>query len=137
MIARLDVGYRERAGGGVTAACVCFAAWSDGVAAHEIARRYAEPAAAYVPGAFWQRELPYLLDLVNEAETRGGISLLTIIIDGYVWLGPGKPGLGAHLHNALNARVPVVGVAKTSFRGASTAREVRRGASVKPLFVNI
>ncbi len=135
VIACVDVGYRDGAGGGVTAACVCFAAWSDGTPVREFTRRYAEPAAAYVPGAFWKRELPYLLDMVGEVESRAGATLHAIIVDGYVWLEAGKPGLGAHLYDALNARVPVVGIAKTAFHGATSAREVRRGASTKPLFV--
>jgi len=130
----MDVGYRD-GDRGVIAACVCFAAWSDGMAAREITRRYREPAADYVPGAFWQRELPYLLDLAGEAETHSSAPLQAVIIDGYVWLDAGKPGLGAHLYDALNARVAVVGVAKTKFHGATTAREVRRGASTRPLFV--
>jgi hypothetical protein len=43
------------------------------------------------------------------------------IVDGYVWLDDaGKPGLGAHLYQALGGRVAVLGVAETKFRGAET-----------------
>ena len=57
-----------------------------------------------------------------------------VIVDGYVWLGKGAKGLGAHLHNAIGEIV--VGVAKTRSAGATDAIEVRRGASQSPLFVS-
>jgi deoxyribonuclease V len=62
----------------------------------------------------------------------------TILIDGYVWLdGDRRPGLGAILHKALAERIPVVGVAKTTFGdAASWCIPVRRGASRRPLFVS-
>jgi deoxyribonuclease V len=57
-----------------------------------------------------------------------------LIVDGYVDLDPGgRPGLGAHVHEALG--LPVIGVAKTSFHTATHAVEVVRGEAVKPLFV--
>jgi deoxyribonuclease V len=59
-----------------------------------------------------------------------------VIVDGYVWLGPDRGGLGFHLHEALGRQVPVVGVAKTRFAGDSTtAVPVLRGQSQRPLFV--
>jgi deoxyribonuclease V len=58
-----------------------------------------------------------------------------IIIDGYVWLGPSQPGLGAHLYEALGRRVAVIGVAKTRFLKAEPVEEVLRGRSRTPLFV--
>lgn len=52
------------------------------------------------------------------------------------WLdGVSKPGLGAHLYQALDGQVAVVGVAKTKLQGADRACEVIRGASRRPLFV--
>jgi deoxyribonuclease V len=62
-----------------------------------------------------------------------GLSLL--IVDGYVDLDPEgrRPGLGFHCAEAFG--VPVIGVAKTAFRGATHAVEVRRGAAVRPLYV--
>ncbi|MFY0538676.1 hypothetical protein [Nannocystis pusilla] len=44
------------------------------------------------------------------------------MIDGHVWLGPDRPGLGVHLHRALGEAIPVVGVAKNPFRGRPRAR---------------
>ena len=62
----------------------------------------------------------------------GPVDLL--VVDGYVHLDPeGRPGLGAHAHEELV--IPVIGVAKTAFRGATHAIEVRRGGSDRPLYV--
>ena len=61
--------------------------------------------------------------------------LRLLIVDGYVDLEPGgrRPGLGAHCHAAFG--IPVIGVAKTRFEGATQAAEVRRGTSRRPLYV--
>jgi deoxyribonuclease V len=57
-------------------------------------------------------------------------------MDGYVWLGGvDKPGLGAHLYQALGGRTTVVGVAKTRFQEAGMACEVFRRKSNRPLFI--
>jgi deoxyribonuclease V len=68
-----------------------------------------------------------------------------VLVDGYVWLGGARPGLGARLFAALGERTPVVGVAKTAWGGTvapAIAQDdphrsvpVLRGQSVKPLFV--
>ncbi|MBO0843346.1 MAG: hypothetical protein J2O46_09180, partial [Nocardioides sp.] len=85
----------------------------------------------YRPGVFFERELPPL-----RAVLAGVRPLDLLIIDGYVDLDPaGRPGLGAHVHDAGLAPV-VVGVAKTAFRTATHAVEVVRGATAaKPLWV--
>jgi deoxyribonuclease V len=57
-----------------------------------------------------------------------------IVVDGYVWLGSGAAGLGAHLHAAIGG--VVVGVAKTRFASATDAVPICRGASRSPLFVS-
>ena len=83
----------------------------------------------YVPGAFFERELPALRPLID---ARPWPDLL--VIDGYVDLDPdGRPGLGAHVHEAYP--IPVIGVAKTAFRAATHAIPVTRGESAKPLLV--
>ncbi len=91
--------------------------------------------ADYEPGALYRRELPaldaVLAELAELAERR---PLDLLVVDGYVDLDPeGRPGLGLHAHRVFG--VPVVGVAKTAFRGASHAVEVRRGGSTRPLYV--
>lgn len=126
MIAAVDVHYTDPS---AVAACVLFARWTDDAPASEHVARIAsvEP---YQPGEFRRRELPCLLEALRAAPAMPAI----VVVDGYVWLGPGRAGLGAHLHDALGGAVPVIGVAKTSFQGAS-AVEVLRGGSAKPLFV--
>ncbi|WP_253691123.1 endonuclease V [Cellulosimicrobium protaetiae] len=84
----------------------------------------------YVPGRFFERELPPLLAVLTQVP-----ALDLLIIDGYVTLDPdGTPGLGAHV--VRSSTVPtVVGVAKTPFRSATHAAEVLRGTSARPLHV--
>ncbi|GAA5200286.1 endonuclease V [Rugosimonospora acidiphila] len=85
--------------------------------------------AAYRPGHFYARELPALDAVLAKA---GAIDLL--IVDGYVDLSPdGRPGLGAHAHARFG--VPVIGVAKTAFQGATHAIAVVRGEAIRPLYV--
>jgi len=85
--------------------------------------------APYRPGQFFLRELPPLRAVLADA---GPLRL--IVVDGYVDLDPGgRPGLGAHVHREFS--VPVIGVAKTSFRTATHAIPVIRAGSVQPLFV--
>jgi len=85
--------------------------------------------AAYVPGRFFERELPPLRAVLAGV---AGIELL--VIDGYVDLAPdGRPGLGALVHADLG--VPVVGVAKTFFVTATHAVPVVRGRAARPLYV--
>ncbi|MCE9577021.1 MAG: endonuclease V [Deltaproteobacteria bacterium] len=126
MIVAVDVDYRVTE---VVAACVGFRAWPDEIAALESITRTPGAPAPYEPGEFFRRELPYL----QTALAALAIAPAVIVVDGYVWLGPERPGLGAHLHAAIG--VPVVGVAKRHFAGATTAIEVRRGGSAQPLFV--
>lgn len=126
MIAAVDVDYRDDR---AVAACLTFEAWSDGQANRAWTR--ALPAASeYTPGAFYTRELPCLLAVLEPCAAE----LSAVIVDGFVWLGPDRPGLGARLFEALGGRCPVVGVAKTSFQGAP-AQAVLRGGSKRPLFV--
>ena len=125
MIICVDVDYRSDA---VVTACVAFAAWTDASPAHEVVLRSDTPAAAYAPGRFFERELPYIRDALAKL----GQPIDLVIVDGYVWLGPGHAGLGAHLHAAITK--PVVGVAKTAYLSAP-ALEVVRGASKRPLYV--
>jgi deoxyribonuclease V len=124
MFCCVDVDYQPT---GVTAACVGFTTWVDALATIEIVMRSLEPPQPYEPGAFAKRELPYLQGLVERMP-----KLDAILVDAYVWLAPERPGLGKALHDACG--VPVIGVAKTRFDGA-TALEVVRGDSARPLYV--
>jgi deoxyribonuclease V len=85
--------------------------------------------APYRPGQFFARELPAL-----RAVLTGVVGLDLLVVDGYVHLYPdGRPGLGAHVHAEFS--LSVIGVAKTAFRGATHAIEVRRGHATRPLYV--
>jgi deoxyribonuclease V len=127
LIMALDAAYGETC---AAAACVMFTDWEDAEAAATFAQ-VAPVAAAYEPGAFYNRELPLLLQLISLAPAPKAI-----IIDGYVWLGgDGRPGLGAHLYEALGEGAPVIGVAKTQFRGDDWSAQIRRGESAAPLFI--
>jgi deoxyribonuclease V len=127
MIACLDVAYR---GGGAVAACVVFLAWPDRAAVNRYVARIPS-VQPYEPGRFYRRELPCLLAVLAKVEE----PLDVVVVDGHAWLGDGRPGLGAHLHEALARQVPVVGVAKSRFRGAP-ALPLRRGGSRQPLYVS-
>jgi deoxyribonuclease V len=130
MIAATDVQYFE--GEGAQAACLVFSDWADPepISEHCVWLDSVEP---YEPGAFYKRELPCLLAVLEPILPQ--VSL--IVVDGYVWLGDeSTPGLGARLFSALDGKIPVVGVAKTRFAGAAPVAEVLRGESASPLFVS-
>src|SRR5262249_60668815 len=63
-------------------------------------------------------------------------SVQIVLIDGYVWLEKKRPGLGAHLYQSLDGRVPVIGIAKTRYVGAEDVQEIRRGKSKQPLYIS-
>lgn len=110
---------------------VAFEQWTDEQPLRTFVERL--PAAAdYEPGKFYQRELPCLLALMHQHQLRPGC----VLVDGYVYLdGHSEPGLGKHLFDALEGAVPVIGVAKTSFRAIGPDYQVRRGGSERPLYV--
>jgi deoxyribonuclease V len=127
VIAAVDVHYDDGARS-ARAACLVFDAWDAAVPVASYAVTVAD-VAPYEPGAFYRRELPCLLavlDLVQE-------SIEIVIVDGYVDLELGHPGLGRHLHAARGS--VVVGVAKTHYRDAQ-AVSVVRGTSRSPLYVS-
>lgn len=112
-------------------AAVLFAQWTDVEATHAWTEAFDE-FEEYTPGEFYRRELPCILPLIARAFEF--IDLKAILVDGYVDLGEGRPGLGRHLHRALHERVEVIGVAKNEFVGAPGAIVTRAG-STRPLFV--
>jgi deoxyribonuclease V len=126
-LACLDAAYTDSA---ASAACVLFAAWDAALPLRVLTLRQGA-APRYEPGAFYRRELPLLLAILQQLDELPR----TVLVDGYVWLDAGKPGLGARLHRALDGRVTVVGVAKTRFAGAP-ACPVLRGASRSTLYVS-
>ena len=128
MIACMDVYYRSTH---AVAACVLFKGWCDHLSVRQIAEKI-QNVRPYEPGRFYRRELPCLIRVLNEVRE----PLEAVIIDGYAWLEDNKsPGLGAYLFKALNESVPVIGVAKSSFKGSDSALHVFRGRSKRPLFI--
>ncbi|MCA9678400.1 MAG: endonuclease V [Kofleriaceae bacterium] len=129
MIAIVDVHYDDAAGTAAAGAVVA-AAWTDADA--RATHRVVVPLAApYVPGQLYRRELPPLLAVLAELAD----PLEVVVVDGHAWLGPDRPGLGVHLHRALDGRVAVVGVAKNEFVGAP-ARPLVRGDGARPLWIS-
>ena len=122
----LDVQYNGNENAVV--ACLGFKNWEDEKAVYA-KQHFIEEIMPYVPGEFYQRELPCLLLALKELE-----DIECLVVDGYVWLTDEKKGLGAYLYEALNQKIPVIGVAKNWFKD-NTAIQVLRGESKKPLFV--
>jgi len=88
----------------------------------------------YISGEFYKRELPCILSLLKSIPLD---NCEAIIIDGYVILDDnGKLGLGGYLHNTLDYKIPIIGIAKNNFSKIKhSKREVLRGISKKPLYI--
>jgi len=114
-------------------ACVGFASAEDEHPAFVVTEDFPGEPGDYEPGDFKKRELPYLVQLVDRARAHAP-EIETILVDGYVWLDGGRPGLGGHLFETLGSSIPVIGVAKTRFHSAN-AIEILRGQSQSPLYV--
>jgi deoxyribonuclease V len=126
LVACVDVDYRDPV---AVAAGVWFRGWAASETEVEAVTMLDE-IAPYQPGEFYRRELPCVLAVLKR-----GPAAEVVVVDGYVWLGPGRAGLGAHLYQALGERTAVVGVAKSRFVSATDAVPVYRGESRSPLYV--
>ena len=131
MIACLDVNYKDAH---ARAAGVVLESWTQ----HTASATYFTDLTdvhPYEPGGFFRRELPCPLAVLRLLSALPRV----LIVDGYVWTSPErKPGLGAHLHEALSRKSIVVGVAKTEFIALAHSPLVQlvyRGSSRAPLFV--
>ena len=132
-IACIDVGYTDAPSQPTTAiaACVVINAWRDAVAASEHTVSIST-IREYQSGQFYLRELPCIEAVLAQLPQAPTI----IVIDGYVWLDDeAQPGLGKHLYDALNQTTPIVGVAKSSFKGSPHAARLLRKGSTRPLFI--
>ena len=127
LLACVDVDYRDV---GAVAAYVSFQSWSDATSTSETVVQIHD-VQPYQSGQFYRRELPCLLAVLKSLSELPQV----IVIDGYVWLGQQRPGLGAHLYEALGRSVAVIGVAKTRFVKAEPVVPVLRGRSRSPLYV--
>ena len=128
MILAIDVDYRDHC---AVVAGVMFSDWED-TEANEIFTSTIDEMNEYEPGNFYKRELPCILQLLNEHKLKPS----TIIVDGYVFLDGNKiAGLGKHLHDALDCKTIIIGVAKRAFKDISSEYAIYRGQSNKPLYV--
>jgi deoxyinosine 3'endonuclease (endonuclease V) len=131
MIICIDVFYKQDS---ANAAAVLIEQWSDIKSFKEYILNITE-VAEYVSGEFYKRELPCIMQLLAHIKEKDNLKIDLIVIDGYVWLSEGRKGLGAHLYEALNKEIPVIGVAKTYFH-QNNAVEVYRGKSQNPLYIS-
>ena len=128
MFLAVDAQYRDIEGT-ATVGAVVFKTWGSPLPVHEYTCEVSG-IARYVPGAFYERELPCILAALEALPA--DLSVSTIIVDGYVDLGGDRKGLGRHLYQHLGGKIAVVGVAKAAFRDGDWV-ECIRGAGSNPL----
>ena len=127
MIAAVDVNYMDEIS--AVAAAVVFRDFADTAPVAQYTAPFTD-FGVYVPGKFYQRELPGIVAVLEKvAET-----LDVVIIDGYVMLGDDRPGLGFHLWQHLDGQTAVIGVAKSLFPGSQPVTIIR-GQSSRPLYI--
>ena len=114
--------------------CITFDNWTDDHA-KSIEFEVTNGISDYESGAFYKRELPCILSMLRKIDLN---EIELIIIDGYVILDDGgKLGLGGHLFEHLDEKIPVIGVAKTRFNSNKlNVQELYRGESKNPLFIS-
>jgi exodeoxyribonuclease-5/deoxyribonuclease V len=130
MIAAFDTGY---SGDKARTVGLVFEHWT-ATAPFKVYAGINDHVAEYIPGEFYRRELPGILDLWQRIDA-GPVE--AIVIDGFVYLDDeGRPGLGAHLYRQLGEKIPVIGVAKSYFVAVQNAkRSLLRGGSRRPLYI--
>ncbi|MBV8326599.1 endonuclease V [Chryseobacterium sp.] len=113
--------------------CIAFEDWASEKEV-EVFTEQTTITSEYESGAFYKRELPCILSLLNKIVLKEGD---IIIVDGYVSLdNNGKIGLGGYLYHALEQKYPVIGIAKNGFATPdSQRRNIIRGESKIPLFL--
>jgi len=134
MILAIDVYYFENeTENKAKSVCIAFDDWQNPSPSNTYIEMLTE-VEAYVPGEFYKRELPCILAVLNQVNLS---QVTTIIVDGFVILDDeGKHGLGGYLHETLDKKIPIIGVAKRGFhKNKRNVREVLRGESQNPLFV--
>lgn len=130
MIAAIDVYYTPA----ITKSVAVLFEWEEDKA-HIIYSTQITDVTDYVPGKFYLTELPCLLKVIEQIDLS---KIEAIIIDGYVFIDDNDAyGLGAYLWEALERKIPVIGVAKRKFHPVqASAREIYRGESDNLLYVS-
>jgi deoxyribonuclease V len=130
MIVAIDVHYRAD---GAKIVCLELDNWTDNVSSktHIV---YKRDIADYESGAFYKRELPCIIEIMQYVDLE---MVECIIVDSYVYLdNDDKKGLGYYVYAHFEGKIPVVGVAKTSFHdNTKNVRPILRGSSLVPLYV--
>lgn len=122
----------HREGGGAWVAAAAFDAWEASEPTRTFTTRVAQIEPAPARGELDLRDLPGLLQLLREH----ALAPELIVIDGFVHVDAQEtPGLGLHLHHALEGRVAVIGVSKTAVPGLPSQHEVDREDETRPLIV--
>ena len=129
MIIAIDVHYKDN-----FANCVAVLFnWEDELPQKVIVEKL-EGISEYVPGEFYKRELPCILALIKKIELK---EIEALIVDGHVYTNNETYGLGGHTWEALEKKIPIIGVAKRPFHSnGDTVKEVYRGDSKNPLYVS-
>jgi deoxyribonuclease V len=130
MILAFDTYYYD---GKAKTVCLEFTEWNQS-ADFKVHTEIIDNVEEYIPGEFYKRELPCILSLLNKMDLT---NLEAIIVDGFVYLDDeNKYGLGGHLYEKLNKKIPIIGVAKTNFASIEKDKKsLIRGESLKPLYV--
>jgi len=130
MILAIDIHYKETY---AKAVCVAFD-WTDETPQKVYIDTISE-VEPYIPGEFYKRELPCVLKILAQVTLE---DIEAIIVDGHVYVHNDKKyGLGGYLWEALDKKVPVIGVAKKSFINTEeVSTPILRGSSENPLYVS-
>lgn len=113
--------------------CLYFKDWTDVKPAKVISELFKvkEP---YQAGSFYKRELPCIINLLKKIDLK---EIQIIIVDGFVVLDDNnRLGLGGHLFEFLQRKIPVIGVAKNNFLSLNNNKRLLfRGKSNQPLYI--
>jgi deoxyribonuclease V len=130
MIAVIDIHYKE-----TYAKAVCVLSEWEAATPTKVYTDIITEVAPYVPGEFYKRELPCILKVLQQVDIS---ALEAIIIDGHVFVhNDGKYGLGGYLWDALDQKIPIIGIAKKSFINTEKLlTPIKRGQSESPLYIS-
>ncbi|WP_211226574.1 endonuclease V [Pedobacter glucosidilyticus] len=130
IILAMDVHYREN----VAKAVGALFKWESD-APNELIVKYIDDVSEYIPGEFYKRELPCIREIIDSADLN---RIAVIIVDSHIYINNNREyGLGGKLWQELGQRIPVIGVAKSSFKdNQETITPIKRGNSKKPLYIS-
>ena len=128
MIFAVDVSYQDNSAFVVG---ILFETWESS-SFEKVYTKRVDSIADYESGAFYKRELPCILSVLDEVQE----PIDFIVIDGYVFLGEKRDaGLGMHLWNKLEGKTPIIGVAKNYYKNTPIECGVLRGTSLKKIYI--